>query len=82
VEQANLYGINQVEIKNKTISNEGIWQSIQNSIILSLRAGLIATILLFIIQYNNDINLNKVLISSVIGGLFFGLLIGIPIIPI
>lgn len=71
-------GINQVEIKNKTISNEGIWQSIQNSIILSLRAWLIATTLLFIIQYNNNINLNKVLISSVIGGLFFGLLIGIP----
>ncbi|MFN6485715.1 MULTISPECIES: NACHT domain-containing protein [unclassified Nostoc] len=80
-----LYGL---EIENKTIPNEGIWQSAKNLVFLSALNFLPITISIFLIekiilnnrsgnQVLNNSSWNQVLIYSLLSGLSFGLLVGI-----
>lgn len=73
------FGYYSVEIENKNIPNQGIWQSAKNTLKLSVLYLVTSTILIFLIQRiirpNNS--LNEALIASLISGFFFGLLGGI-----
>ncbi|MBC1296907.1 NACHT domain-containing protein, partial [Nostoc sp. UCD122] len=74
-----IFGFHGLEIENKIISNQGIWQSAKNTVNLSVFVFLPSTILIFLILgiiQNNS--LNEALISSLVSGLFLGLLLGIP----
>ncbi|MHC5829492.1 MAG: NACHT domain-containing protein, partial [Nostoc sp.] len=74
-----IFGFNGLEIENKTIPNQGIWQSAKNTFKLSAFAFLPFTILIFLIRQIIQKNtLNEALISSLISGLLFGLVISIP----
>ncbi|MBD2536962.1 hypothetical protein H6G97_50255 [Nostoc flagelliforme FACHB-838] len=70
---------NNLAIGSKTIPKQGIWQSVKNTFNLSVLYFLPSTILIFliqIIQENNSLN-KSALISSLMFGLFFGLLVEI-----
>ncbi len=69
-------GIDVVEIENKVLHNQGIRQSIINTLIISLWIALFTTPLIFIIQLINE-NSFQPLITSLVLGLLFGILIGI-----
>jgi DNA polymerase III delta prime subunit len=74
-----LFGLNGAEIENKTFTNQGIWQSLINSLILLIITFPFNTILSFIILYmiqGND-DLIEDLIYSLTIGLLFGIFIGI-----
>ncbi|MBD0261844.1 MAG: NACHT domain-containing protein [Tolypothrix sp. Co-bin9] len=75
-----VFGFHGLEIENKIIPNQAIWQSAKNTVKLSLLLFFPSIILIFLSQqilqtYNS---LNEALVSSLISGLFFGFLIGIP----
>nr|MDZ8284589.1 hypothetical protein [Nostoc sp. ChiSLP01] len=73
-----IFGFHSIEIENKTIPNQGIWQSAKNTIKLSVFLFLPSVVLTFlflvIIKSNNTIEL---LIISLMYGLFLGFLLGI-----
>jgi len=72
------FGFYSLEIENKIIPNQGIWQSAKNTVKLSALLFLPFTMLIFLIQLiiknNNEV---RDLIISLIFGLLFGLLVGI-----
>ena len=75
-----VFGFHGLEIENKIIPNQAIWQSAKNTVKLSLLLFSPSIILIFLSQqilqtYNS---LNEALVFSLISGLFLGLLIGIP----
>ncbi|MBN4005731.1 NACHT domain-containing protein [Nostoc sp. LPT] len=73
------FGINTVEIESKTIPNQGIRQSVINTIIISAVTLFVALLIFLfqtITQQNN--NLELALTSNLILGLLFGILIAIP----
>ncbi|WP_414544440.1 NACHT domain-containing protein [Nostoc sp. CCY0012] len=74
-----IFGFHGLEIENKTIPNQGIWQSAKNIVKLSALLFFPSTILIFLIQkilLNNSFN--EALIFSLMSGLLLGLLVGIP----
>ncbi|QLE59665.1 NACHT domain-containing NTPase [Nostoc sp. TCL26-01] len=75
-----LLGFHGLEIEEKTIPNQGIWQSAKNTIRFSSLLFLPSTILIFFIQRTLQTNSSpvKILILSLVSGLFLGLLGGIP----
>ncbi|WP_277926212.1 MULTISPECIES: NACHT domain-containing protein [Nostoc] len=74
-----IFGFHGVEIENKTIPNQGIWQSAKNTVKLSFLFFLPSTILIFLIPRILQKNsLNEALIFSLVSGLLLGLLVAIP----
>ncbi|MDF5726255.1 MAG: hypothetical protein PUP91_38620, partial [Rhizonema sp. PD37] len=71
-------GINGLEIENKTIPNQGIRQSVLNTIIFSAVTFLPTALIVFIIEVSlkHDTS-NQVLILSLVSGILFGMLVGI-----
>ncbi|MUG99774.1 NACHT domain-containing protein [Scytonema sp. UIC 10036] len=74
-----IYGLNGLEIENKNTPNQGIRQSLINTIILLFATSLPFSLLSFIsIKIaRNEMNFNELLIGSFMFGLFFGMLVGI-----
>ncbi|BAY41491.1 hypothetical protein NIES2111_58870 (plasmid) [Nostoc sp. NIES-2111] len=75
-----LFGIDRLEVESKTIPNQGIHQSLINTMVISSPAFLLIALLIFVIQKNIQITAysnSEVLISSLIYGLFTGILIGV-----
>ncbi|MEH1852540.1 MAG: hypothetical protein V7L11_12825 [Nostoc sp.] len=74
-----IFGFHGLEIENKTIPNQGIWQSAKNTFKLSTLLFLPSTILIFSIQIIlKNYNVIEALIASLMYGLVLGLLVGIP----
>jgi GTPase SAR1 family protein len=77
---AMVFGFDGIELENKTVPNQGINQSVINTIIISTVTCLLASLLIFVIQKftQPNVHLNQALIYSLTSGLCTGLLIGIP----
>lgn len=70
-------GIVGVEVENKKIPNQGIYQSFINALFISFGVCIIATLLIVIFLITFQIsNINELLVSSLFLGLFFGIFRG------
>ncbi|MEM7716349.1 MAG: hypothetical protein AAF349_22725 [Cyanobacteria bacterium P01_A01_bin.68] len=74
-----IFGIEGVEIEKKKIPNQGIHQSIINTLLLFFLGCIFATLLIFIfqvIQLGYTL-INEILVISIATGLLFGILLGV-----
>ncbi|MFN6565247.1 MAG: NACHT domain-containing protein [Nostoc sp. ChiSLP01] len=71
-----VWGFQGIEIENKVISNQGIWQSAKNTVKLSTFVFLCSTIVIFLIQ--QVLHTKNSLLFSLVSGLLVALLVGIP----